>query len=241
MEKSVKKVQGNGLKAFLIRWIPSYAPIPLICILLLNSFVYSGSSILTRSRFHYDLTMGIDRAVPLVPGFVWIYLLAFPFWGIGYLLVAQRGKDMFMRFVAADITIHLIVLAIFILLPTTNIRPAITGNSLSERMLALVYQLDGGRNPSNLFPSIHCYVSWLCWRSIRGSREIPRWYQRFSLVFAILIVISTQVLKQHYIVDAAAAVLLVELCWNFYQKKERHRWAVWLFERLSLKGLARPA
>ena len=42
---------------------------------------------------------------------------------------------------AADITIHLIVLAIFILLPTTNIRPAITGNSLSERMLALVYQL----------------------------------------------------------------------------------------------------
>ena len=223
----------KSVKNFLVKWLPSYALTPLICIFLLNTFVYSGTALLTKHRFHHDLTMSVDRMVPLLPGFVWIYLLAFPFWVIGYILVIQRGKDMFMRFVATDITIHLICMAIFLLLPTTNIRPVVTGSGFSEKILALVYALDGKGHPSNLFPSIHCFVSWLCWRGIKGCREIPRWYQRFSLVFAVLVIISTQVLKQHYLVDAVMAVLLVEVVWHFYQKNDRHRWAVRLFDSLG--------
>ena len=230
---NVQKDWKDTLKNFLSKWLPFYAVIPLICILLLNTCIYSGSALLTKHRFHYDFTTSFDRAVPLIPEFVWIYLLAFLFWGLGYILMAQRGKDMFMRFVATDITIHLICLAVFLLIPTTNIRPVLSGGSFSEKILVLVYSMDGKSHPSNLFPSIHCYVSWLCWRGIKGSREIPVWYQRFSLVSAVLIVISTQVLKQHYIVDAVAAILLVEVIWRFYQKKERHGWAVQLFDSLG--------
>ena len=175
--------------------------------------------------------MAFDRAVPLLPVFVWIYILAFPFWAAGYMLVAKRGREQFYRFVATDLTIHLICFLIFVLIPTTNIRPEISGNTLSEKVLLLVYSLDGGSNPSNLFPSIHCYVSWMCWRGIVGSREIPVWYQRFSLVFAVLIIISTQVLKQHYIVDAIVALLLVEFFWRFYQKKNRHQFIEKIFNR----------
>lgn len=135
----------------------------------------------------------------------------------------------FTGFVATDLTIHFICFICFILIPTTNIRPEIPGNTLSEKILALVYSLDGGNSPSNLFPSIHCYVSWMCWKGVEGSEKVPKWYQRFSLVFAILIIISTQVLKQHYIVDAAAALLLVEFFWRFYQKGQRHKWVVHVF------------
>ena len=177
----------------------------------------------------FDFTMAFDREVPLLPVFVWFYILAFPFWAVGYLLAARRGKDMFYRFVATDLTIHFICFICFILIPTTNIRPEIAGNTLSEKILALVYSLDGGSSPSNLFPSIHCYVSWMCWKGVEGSEKVPKWYQRFSLVFAILIIISTQVLKQHYIVDAAAALLLVEFFWRFYQKGQRHKWVVHVF------------
>ena len=173
--------------------------------------------------------MAFDREVPLLPVFVWFYILAFPFWAVGYLLATRRGKDMFYRFVATDLTIHFICFICFILIPTTNIRPEIPGNTLSEKILALVYSLDGGNSPSNLFPSIHCYVSWMCWKGVEGSEKVPKWYQRFSLVFAILIIISTQVLKQHYIVDAAAALLLVEFFWRFYQKGQRHKWVVHIF------------
>ena len=86
---------------------------------------------------------------------------------------------------------------------------------------------------ANLFPSIHCYVSWLSWRGVSKSENIPKWYQHFSLIFAILIIISTQVLKQHYLVDAIAGVALVELAWRFYSKGNRHEKFRHFFEKIS--------
>ena len=210
-------------QTFREKYLPTWAILPLISIFVLNCLIYWGSDLLTANRHHFDFTMGFDRAVPLVPFFVWFYILAFPFWAIGYLLSARRGKETFYRFVATDLTIHLTCFVIFLILPTTNVRPEITGNSWSEQMLQFVYAMDGGNSPSNLFPSIHCYVSWLSWRSVHKSEKIPEWYQHFSLIFAILIIISTQVLKQHYLVDAVVGVVLVELAWNFYKKGNRHQ------------------
>ena len=217
-------------KDLLNKVIPSWAVIPLFTILAVNCLIYWGSSALTAGRYHYDFTMAIDRAVPLLPGFVWIYILAFPFWAAGYVLAAKRGKDMFYRFVATDLTIHFICFICFVLIPTTNVRPQLAGNTVSEKVLQLVYSLDGGNSPSNLFPSIHCSVSWMCWKAVAGSKKIPVWYQVFSLVFAVLIIISTQVLKQHYIVDAIVALVLVEIFWRFYQKGQRHRWVCKIFK-----------
>ena len=217
------------IKKLLNEYIPLWSIPPLLTIFVVNSLIYSGSSILTANRYHYDFTTALDRAVPVLPVFVWFYILAFPFWAAGYVLAARRGKDMFYRFVATDLTIHFICFICFILVPTTNIRPEIAGNTISERILLLVYSLDGGNSPSNLFPSIHCYVSWMCWKGVAGSEKIPKWYQKFSLIFAVLIIISTQVLKQHYIVDAVAALILVELFWRFYQKGQRHNWVVRIF------------
>lgn len=218
-------------KELLKEYIPGWSLPPLIAILAVNCLIYWGSSALTADRYHYDFTTAFDRAVPLLPVFVWFYILAFPFWAAGYMLAARRGKDLFYRFVATDLTIHFICFICFILIPTTNIRPEIAGNTISEKILLLVYSLDGGSSPSNLFPSIHCYVSWMCWRGVAGSEKVPKWYQKFSLVFAVLIIISTQVLKQHYIVDAIAALVLVEVFWRFYQSGQRHNWVYRIFDR----------
>ncbi|MDC7286812.1 phosphatase PAP2 family protein [Blautia schinkii] len=222
-------------KDIVVKLIPVWAVIPLFSILLVNTFVYSGSAIFTQSRYHFDFTMAFDRAVPLIPEFIWIYVLAFPFWAMNYILAAQRGKDTFYRFVATDLTVHAVCFLVFMVLPTTNVRPDIAGNTISEKMLMFIYSMDGGQNPSNLLPSIHCYVSWLSWRVIKGAREIPKWYQNFSLVFAVLIIVSTQVLKQHYIVDAIAGVALVEIAWRFYQGGERHLGVQRFFGQINRK------
>ena len=217
------------IRKLLSEYIPLWSILPLLTIFVVNSLIYSGSSILTANRYHYDFTTVLDRAVPVLPVFVWFYILAFPFWAVGYVLAARRGKDMFYRFVATDLTIHFICFICFILIPTTNIRPEIAGDTISEKLLLLVYSLDGGNSPSNLLPSIHCYVSWMCWKGVAGSEKVPKWYQIFSLIFAVLIIISTQVLKQHYLVDAVAALILVEFFWRFYQKGQRHNWVIRLF------------
>lgn len=217
------------------KWIPVWEIIPLLSIIVINCLVYWGSGVLTADRYHFDFTFAFDRAVPLIPEFVWIYILAFPFWAVNYILAGQRGKKTFYRFVATDLLIHLICFLVFMAVPTTNIRPALAGDTLSERVLSLVYTMDGGNMPSNLLPSIHCYVSWLCWRGLKGAREIPVWYQRFSLIFAGLVIISTQVLKQHYIVDAIVAVILVETAWRFFAKESRYQKIMDIFEYCNRK------
>lgn len=221
------------------KYLPVWAVLPLLTILAVNSVVYWGADLLTASRYHYDFTSAIDEAVPLIPEFIWIYFLAFAFWAVNYILAAQRGQKVFFRFVATDLTVHLACFILFLLIPTTNIRPHIDGNTISEILLKMMYAWDGGTNPSNLFPSIHCYVSWLCWRGLKGAKEIPVWYQRFSLVFAVLIIISTQVLKQHYLIDAVAGVALVELTWKFYKTEAYSRPFRMFFEwlRVCLKNV----
>ena len=89
--------------------------------------------------------------------------------------------------------------------PTTLARPEITGTGIWDQMLNLVYTVDPS---ANLFPSIHCLVSWFCYVGIRGQKKVPLWYQRFSCVFAVLVCISTQVTKQHYIIDLIGGILL---------------------------------
>ena len=134
---------------------------------------------------------------------------------------------------ATDLTVHLACFILFLLVPTTNVRPELAGSTIAEKMLQFIYNMDGGTSPSNLFPSIHCYASWLCYRGLNGAKEIPKWYQNFSLVFAVLVIISTQVLKQHYVVDAVAGIALVEIAWRFYNKKSRYQRMQNFFEKLN--------
>lgn len=78
-----------------------------------------------------------------------------------------------------------------------------------NQVMTLVYSIDAA---DNLFPSIHCLVSWFCYIGIRGKKEFPAWYRGCSLVMAVLICLSTVLTKQHVLVDVAGGVLLAELC-----------------------------
>lgn len=45
--------------------------------------------------------------------------------------------------------------------------------------MRLLYWIDAA---DNLFPSIHCLVSWLCWIGVRRRRDIPYGYSFFHLL-----------------------------------------------------------
>ena len=93
---------------------------------------------------------------------------------------------------------------------------------------------------ANLFPSIHCLVSWFCYIGIRHQKKIPVWYQRFSLVFAILVCISTQVTKQHYIIDVFGGIILSEVCYLIGRKTNLYQGLWKVFEKINQRvGLER--
>lgn len=187
--------------------VPAYAVFPLLSCITVNFIVYCGTDYITGSWKHYDLTLPIDRAVPLIPAFVSVYIVCYVFWIVNYILIARQGEEHCVRFVTADMMSRIICSFIYFILPTTNVRPVLSGEGLWDILLQHIYLID---NPTKLFPSIHCLVSWFCYIGIRGQKNVPKAYQVFSCFFALLVCASTQLIKQHYIVDAIGGILLAE-------------------------------
>jgi membrane-associated phospholipid phosphatase len=191
-------------------WIPEYGFLSLIACFLTNCFVYWGSRLITMDRYHYDFTTGFDRMVPFVKEWIIIYFGCYVFWGVNYILAAREGKEKWFKFAFADILAKLICGVIFVAVPTTNIRPEVTGNDIFSILMRLLYNID---RADNLFPSLHCLMSWFCFIGIRRSKKVPLWYKVFSCVFAVMVCLSTQFTKQHYMVDVLGGILISELCY----------------------------
>ncbi len=225
----------NWLKQKIDPVIPLYGIIPLISCFALNMLVYSGTMVLCADWKHYDLTTPFDRAVPLVPGWMYIYFGCYLFWIVNYILVARIHRDnraFFFRFVATDMLSRLVCAVFYIGFPTTNVRPVVTGEGFSSWLLHFLYGID---QPTNLFPSIHCLVSWLCFVGIRKSDKVPLWYKVFSCVFALLVVASTQFTKQHYIADAVAGIALAEILFLICSRAPLYRPVQRFFEFVNRK------
>ncbi len=150
-------------------------------------------------------------------------------------MVARIHKDdpsKFYRFVTTDMMSRVVCGLFFFLMPTTNVRPEVVGTTFADDLLRFLYQID---QPANLFPSIHCLVSWMCYIGIRGNKKVPRWYQIFSCIFALLVVISTQTTKQHYIADAVGGLLIAEILFALNKRINAYRYVQRFFDRIHLK------
>lgn len=222
------------MKHFLNKYIepilPLYAIIPLIGSFVFNTIIYSSTMALCENLPHHDFTTDLDRMVPVIPWFVYIYFLSFPFWAVNYILIGRGGKKQLFQFLTADLASRVVCLFFFVFLPTTNVRPEVTGTSLADDLLRFLYSID---QPTNLFPSIHCLVSWFCFIGIKNRNDIPKWYKGFSCIFAILVFISTQVTKQHYLVDVAGGVLLAEITFYISRRTEAYRYVKKFYERIN--------
>ena len=221
------------LKKRLEPFVKLYSILPLISCFLLNMLVYSGTMALCRNWYHHDFTTKFDLNVPLIPWFMYIYFGCFAFWIVNYIMIGRLEKEHFYRFVTADMMSRIICGIFFILIPTTNValRIPITGDSFSEIMLRFLYQID---QPTNLFPSIHCLVSWMCFVGIRRQKDIPIWYRAFSCVFAILVCVSTQVTKQHYIVDVFGGIVLAEIVYFISSKLPIYKVVMRFFDWVNM-------
>lgn len=178
--------------------------------LLWNQLVYWGGAALAETRHHYQFSTALDRAIPLIPWTVCIYFGCYAFWALHYCLCAAvptRAR----RFFTADFIAKGVCFVFFVGLPTTMARPAVQGLNVWESLVRALYILDA---PVNLFPSIHCLNSWLCWASARDIPAFSRGYKAFALCAAVAVCVSTLTLRQHVLLDVAGGILLAEICWR---------------------------
>ena len=192
--------------------VPKYAIVPLIICVVFNFSVYAGVRLFYEDRVFYDLTSKVDDIFPVIPITVLIYFGSYFFWIINYILICRIDKEHCYRFICADLLGKIVCFITYISFPTTNIRPEITSTGVFWDMLQFLYNVDPA---NNLFPSIHCLVSWYCFAGLRKCKTIPLWYRYVSLLIALMICISTLTTRQHVLVDVFGGVLLAELTWQF--------------------------
>lgn len=196
----------NKIKSHL--HFPAYSILPLAAMLGMNGLAYFGTRIFTSARYHYNIESALDKMLPLVPAFVIFYVLAYVQWVLCYLLIAMQKKDYCYRIFLGEIIAKFLCLIIFMIFPTTLNRPEITGSGFFEKVLAMIYSLDAA---DNLFPSIHCLESWVCWRGCRNLPGMPRWFSGFNFVFTLGVFASTVLLKQHVLIDIAGGIAVSEI------------------------------
>ena len=210
------------------RMLPAYGVFPLVFSFIFNCLVYSGSRMIAGGWYHHNIETGLDRSLPFVPQFLVVYFGCYLFWAVNYILIARQERHRVYQFFTGDFLSRCICLVFFLVYPTTNTRPVITDAGLWNQAALWLYSVDAA---DNLFPSIHCLVSWFCFLGIKDQKRIPAWYKGVSFVLAVLVFLSTLFTKQHVLVDVAGGVILAQICFMLGQKTE-----IWhIYERFGTK------
>ncbi len=196
------------IKAFLDRIVPVYTRLPLILVVALNMLTYYGCRLIMSGRPHYSIALPIDGKIPFLPVFIIFYILAYVQWITGFVRIARESREVCYHFLSGEMIAKLICMAFFLLLPTTLTRPEVTGNGIFERLTRLIYTVD---QPDNLFPSLHCLESWICFRGALARKGTSRVGKVVSLIFTLLVFASTVFIKQHFVLDIVGGVAVCEI------------------------------
>lgn len=212
--------------SYISRNFPAYGVFPLIFSFVFNCLVYTGARVIAGDWKHHQIALEIDDRIPFIPQFLIIYFGCYLFWAVSYILIAKQDRESVYRFFTGDILSRCICFIIYLVYPTTNVRPIPADTGFWNRAAAFLYAIDAA---DNLFPSIHCLVSWFCYLGIRRREEIPAWYKKISMFFSFLVFASTLFVKQHVIWDVVGGVGLAGLCNWIAQKTELYR----VYERIG--------
>lgn len=203
----LRRMHKRTLAERMERIVPAYAWIPLLFLVIINLLAYYGSRLFTMGAVHHSLALPLDDEIPFCPAFIAFYILAYAQWILGFILIAREGRTHCYRVLAGEMIAKLMCMVLFIALPTRTERPPVEGSGIFEVLVRIIYATDA---PVNLFPSIHCLDSWICFRGAMGMRKVPRWYAPSMLALTLLVFASTVLVKQHVLVDILAAVLVGE-------------------------------
>lgn len=188
--------------------LPKYAWLPLAAALIINHIAYFATRLVTTSMKHYHLDTPIDPYIPVVPAFVVIYVGAYLFWIVGYCTIARGGERLCLEILSADIIAKLICFVIFMVYPTTAVRPEIVGTDVFSEALRVLYVLDPA---DNFFPSIHCLESWACFRGVAQRKDCSIAFKTGCFLVAAAIFLSTLFLRQHMIPDIFGGIFVFEV------------------------------
>jgi hypothetical protein len=156
---------------------------------------YGAEALVTRHSAAPWLVTRWDAEIPLVPGAVWIYMS----WYLApWLLLAAPARE-FRRAASAIVVAFTVCMICYAVIPAAIERPAVLGQTLSERALRFLYEHDP---PWNICPSFHAALCAVLWRSAAGG-AVAKWMMKTWMAAICAACVLT---KQHNLLDIAAGI-----------------------------------
>lgn len=146
----------------------------------------------------------IDQQIPFMPGAVYLYESLYLIMPVAPWLMTTKGE--LHQYSKGLILMNLVGFCFFFFCPTLGPRPTETQDT--NMLYRLLIQLD---NPLNAYPSLHAAYAVFhgaCCHVIFSSSSKSRVLQCFFWLWAVGIMISTLLTKQHVFVDALGGAIL---------------------------------
>ena len=163
-----------------------------------------------------DLTLPIDKHLPFVPEFVWIYHTLVPVLMLSCIFIIKR-KDTFYTSCLSFIITASVLNMFYVLMPSFYPREDFVVEGAASWLVSLTREIDGS---NNTFPSGHVALSWLLAFIMQQTELVKRNSIIRGTFFAwsSLIALSTLFLKQHYFVDVVSGIALAYMAHKAAQK-----------------------
>ena len=187
------------IKDFILFYIPGLLAFAFNCV------CYMGPKPFITPERYIHINSPLDDALPFVPWFLIFYFASFLQWAFYYFGINNLNNEETYRVFSGEMFAKVFCLAIFLLFPVTIERPEITGDGFWDLIMKLVYAVD---TPCCLFPSFHCFQSWMHFRFCLKHRS-----KAISIpvgIFTLFVFASTVLIKQHLLLDIAGGVLFAE-------------------------------
>ncbi len=205
-----------NFKTKFARIVPPFSRSRLIIVTVLHFLFFELAKLIAGKMTLHCFEIPFDAMIPFFAPFITVYVLAFPFWIVNIILIMRESPSFCKSRFLSLLLIEVVSFLFFALYPTTMTRAEITGTDIFSKFTVFIYQID---TPLNLFPSLHCSISWFCFRGLFGG-STSKSYRVFSCIFAILICASTLLVKQHVFLDTISGLVLAEMSlWIFVPSK----------------------
>lgn len=156
------------------------------------------------------ISFNILGIIPYCSWFLLLFIVPF--------IIYKKDKRDFVKYIFCYFFMSLIGDIIYVIFPTTVIRPEVYGSGILYVLAKIVFRID---NPVlNCFPSLHCAVATLFVLMI-NKKKYPIHVRIIISTISLLVIPSTLLIKQHAFVDAVSGVILAIIVYLLSSKMKK--------------------
>lgn len=157
----------------------------------------------------HSVEADLDRGVPVIPEFVVPYLLFYAFIPFTIALVGAQARHRQLTTLLGALSLSMAVALLTFVVFQTYVpppEPAEWGVEPFRAMLAYVENNLYAGNYYSAFPSEHCGYATIL--AIATWRVAGRGWAVFGVILAVAVILATQFLHQHFVMDAIYGIVL---------------------------------